>query len=440
MTFVTRKHLSRRTLLRGAGTALALPLLDSMIPAQTLWSKTAAIPALRFAACYVPHGMIMNRWWPVGDGADFEFGPIAKPLEPYRNWLTFVSGTCSNFEGGHVISNATWLNGVAPKRTEAEDVGSGVTIDQMIASKIGQDCAFPSLEIALEDYASHVGNCEPGLSCVYLNTLSWRTPTTPLPMEINPRVVFERLFGDGSNAQARAARMRSNSSILDSITRDIGHLQQGLGAGDRARLDSYVENVREVERRIQKASEQQAKSDVAVPDTPIGIPDTFEEHARLMFDLQALAFQADLTRVITFMMARELSTRTYPAVNVSDGHHQCSHHQNVPEQIDKHARINTYHVKQFASFLEKLKSTPDGDSNLLDRSMILYGSGMGNGNVHSHDPLPILVAGGGAGQIKGNRNIKVPEHTPLANLMLAMVGKTGMEVDHVGNSNGTIDL
>jgi hypothetical protein len=259
-------------------------------------------------------------------------------------------------------------------------------------------------------------------------------------MEINPRVVFERLFGDGSTAEARAARARSNGSILDSITHDIGRLEKGLGPSDRARLDSYLDNVREIERRIQKASERQANSPVAVPDTPIGIPDSFEEHVKLMFDLQALAFQADLTRVISFMLARELSTRTYPAVNVADGHHQCSHHQNVPEQIDKHARINGYHVRQFAGFLEKLKNTPDGDGSLLDHVMILYGSGMGNGNVHSHDPLPILVAGGGAGQIKGNRAIKVPEHTPLANLLLAMVHKSGLHADQVGNSNGTIEI
>jgi len=332
------------------------------------------------------------------------------------------------------------LNGVAPKRTEAEDVGSGVTIDQMMAAKMGQETAFPSLELALEDYASHVGNCEPGLSCVYLNTLSWRTPTTPLPMEINPRVVFERLFGDGSNAEARTARQKDNGSILDSITHDVNRLQRGLGPADRVRLDAYLENVREIERRIQKASQQQNNANVEVPDTPIGVPDTFEDHCKLMFDLQALAFQADLTRVITFMLARELSTRTYPNINVADGHHQISHHQYVPEQMDKHARVNTYHVKQFAGFLEKLRSTPDGDGTLLDHSMIMYGSGMGNGNVHSHDPLPILVAGGAVGQIKGNRHVKMPAHTPLANLLLTLAGKSGLEVEKVGNSNGRIEL
>jgi len=438
--FLTKKHLPRRTFLRGMGVTLALPLLDSMIPARTAWANTVAKPNLRFAACYVPHGTIMGKWYPVGDGADFEFSQILKPLEPFRNYVTVVSGTCSNFEGGHVISNATWLNGVAPKRTEAEDVGSGVTIDQMIAAKTGQETAFPSLELALEDYASHVGNCEPGLSCVYLNTLSWRTPTTPLPMEINPRVVFERLFGDGSNAEARSARQKSNTSILDSITQDVNRLQHGLGPADRVKLDAYLDNVREIERRIQKASQQQNTLNVEVPDTPIGVPDSFEEHCKLMFDLQALAFQADLTRVIAFMMARELSTRTYPAINVADGHHQISHHQYVPEQMEKHAKVNGYHVKQFAGFLEKLRSTPDGDGNLLDHSMILYGSGMGNGNVHSHDPLPILVAGGGAGQIKGNRHIKMPGHTPLANLLLSLVGKAGLEVEKVGNSNGRIEL
>jgi hypothetical protein len=437
--FITKKHLHRRTFLRGMGVTVALPLLDSMIPARTALAATAAKPALRFAACYVPHGMIMGRWYPIGDGADFEFSQILKPLEPYRDRLTVVSGLCSNFEGGHVISNATWLNGVAPKRTEAEDVGSGITVDQMIAAKTGQDTVFPSLEFALEDYASHVGNCEPGLSCVYLNTLAWRTPTTPLPMEINPRVAFERLFGDGTTAEARAARQRNNGSILDSITRDVSRLQKGLGPADRVRMNAYLENVREIERRIQKATEQ-SKSNVGVPDTPIGVPDSFEEHAKLMFDLQALAFQADLTRVITFMMARELSTRTYPAINVADGHHQISHHQYVAEQMDKHARVNNYHVKHFAYFLEKLRSTPDGDGSLLDHSMIMYGSGMGNGNVHSHDPLPTLVAGGACGQIKGNRHVKVPAHTPLANLLVTISGKAGVEVDKIGNSNGRVDL
>jgi uncharacterized protein DUF1552 len=438
--FLTKKHLPRRTFLRGMGATVALPLLDAMIPAHTAWSTTKAKPSLRFAACYVPHGSIMARWDPTGDGSDFEFSPILKPLEPFRDRLTVVSGTCSNFEGGHVISNATWLNGVAPRRTEAEDVRSGVTIDQMIAAKAGNDTALPSLELALEDYASFVGNCEPGLSCVYLNTLSWRTPTTPLPMEINPRAVFERMFGDRSTTGARAARQRNNGSILDSITNDVGRLRQSLGPADRGWLESYLENLREIERRVQQASEQQNKTSVEMPDTPLGVPHTFEEHCELMFDLQVLAFQADLTRVITFMLARELSTRTYPAINVVDGHHQISHHQNVPTQMDRHARVNTYHVKHFAGFLEKLRSTPDGDGNLLDHSMILYGSGMGNGNVHSHDPLPILVAGGGMGQIKGNQHVKVPFHTPLANLLLTLVGKGGLDVEKVGNSTGRIDI
>jgi hypothetical protein len=437
--YITKKHLDRRTFLRGAGVALGLPLLDSMIPAQTPLAKTAAKPTLRFATCYVPHGAIMADWYPVGDGKDFKFSRILKPLEAFRDQVTVVSGLASNFEGGHVISSATWLNGVPPKKTEAEDVGSGVTIDQMIAQQIGQETAFPSLELTLEDYASHVGNCEPGHSCVYLNTLSWRTPTTPLPMEINPRVVFERLFGDGSTQEARAARLRNNASILDSISKDVNRLQRGLGSNDRTRMDSYLENVREVERRIQRAS-QLHQSELAVPDTPLGVPDTFEEHAGLMFDLQILAFQADLTRVITFMMARELSARTYPQIGVPDAHHPTSHHQGVAEQIEKHTKINNYHVQMLAGFLNKLKSTPDGDGNLLDHSMIMYGSGMGNGNVHSHDPLPILVAGGVTGKMQGNRHLKMRDHTPLANLLLAMVNKAGVETNAVGNSSGRVDL
>ena len=330
MRIITRKHIPRRTFLRGLGVTLSLPLLDSMVPAQTPLAKTAANPQIRLGLCFIPHGAVMANWTPIGDGTDFKLNRTMAPLAPFKDQLVVVTNLAHKMAapagpgdngGDHTRSPAVFLNGVHPKRTDGADIQAGITIDQIAAGRIGQETPLPSLELATEDFSGLVGSCDVGFSCAYMNTISWRTPTTPLPMEINPRVVFERLFGDGSNAKARAARMRSNSSILDSITRDIGHLQQGLGTGDRARLDSYVENVREVERRIQKASEQQAKSDVAVPDTPIGIPDTFEEHARLMFDLQALAFQADLTRVIAFMMARELSTRTYPAVNVSDGHH-----------------------------------------------------------------------------------------------------------------------
>jgi hypothetical protein len=350
-----------------------------------------------------------------------------------------VSGCAINAENGHAISNSMWLNGVRP--AHGTEIRSGITVDQMIAAQIGQDTMFPSLEIATEDHSTELGTCGGDYACAYMNTISWRTPTTPLPMELNPRVLFERMFGgDGATAELRRSRLQDNLSLLDGVTQSVKSLSRGLDARDQARLSDYLENVREIERRISRAEKQSLESPLAAPETPVGVPDTFEEHAKLMFDLWALAFEGNMTRVVSFMMARELSTRTYPQIGVSEGHHPVSHHQNNPEQIEKHAKINTYHVSLFADFLEKLRSTPDGDGNILDHSMILYGSGMSNGNVHSHDVLPTLIAGGAAGKLKGGRHIKVRQLTPLANVLISLLDKTGMRTDRLGDSSGRVEI
>jgi hypothetical protein len=436
--FLTKRHMSRRTLLRGAGAAVALPLLDSMVPAQTPLAKTAAKPVLRAGFVYVPHGAIMSQWTPIGND-NFKFSRILKPLEPMRERITVVTGCALNAENGHAISCAMWLNGVRP--AHGTELRSGTTIDQLIAAKIGQETRYPSLEIATEDHSTELGSCGGDYACAYMNTISWRTATTPNPMELNPRVVFERLLGgDGATAEQRAARLRDNLSLLDGVTQSVRDLSQKLDARDRTRLAEYLDNVREIERRIAQAERQNQESNLSAPDAPVGIPDSFEEHAKLLFDLWALAFQGDITRVTSFMLARELSTRTYPQIGVPDGHHPTSHHQNVPEQIEKHAKINTYHISLFAQFLEKLRSTPDGEGNLLDHSMILYGSGMSNGNVHSHDILPAVIAGGAAGRLKGNRHVKAPLATPLSNLLVALVEKGGVAADHLGDSSGRIEL
>jgi len=448
MTIVTKKHLSRRTLLQGIGTAISLPLLDSMIPALTAQTKTAANVVPRAGFIYVPHGAVMDKWTPVGTGADFEFGPILSPLAKHRDNVIVLSNLCHHQaealgDGGadHSRATATWLNGVHAKKTEGEDVRAGTTVDQMAAEKIGQETRFPSLEIATEDMTGLIGACDVGYSCAYMNTISWRTPTTPLPMEINPRVVFERLFGgDGATAEQRAARLKDNLSLLDGIAQSAKDLSKTLDARDKVRLSDYLENVREIERRIEQAEKKHSDSEIAAPDTPAGVPDSYEEHVKLLYDLWAIAFQGDITRVTTFMMARELSTRTYPQIGVPDGHHPVSHHQNVPERMDQHAKINTYHIGLFAGFLDKLRNTPDGNGNLLDHSMILYGSGMSNGNVHSHDILPALIAGGAAGRMKGNLHVKAPLMTPLSNLLVAMLDKAGIAADRLGDSSGRIDI
>jgi hypothetical protein len=435
--FITRKHLSRRTMLRGMGAAVALPLLDSMLPAQTPLSK----PTVRLGFVYLPHGAIMNQWTPAAEGAGFEFSPILKPLEPLRDYVNVISGLghkAADTTAVHSLSPTTWLSGVRPKPTQGVDAFAGVTADQIAAQQIGQDSLLPSLELATEDNSALIGACDRDYGCIYMNTLSWRTPTTPLPMEINPRKVFERLFGSGGSAEERTARIQEDRSILDQITVDAGALQKMLGSKDRAMVGDYLESVREIERRIQKAGQQQLDSYSELPEAPVGIPYAFEEHINLMYDLLALAYQTNVTRVFTFMVAREESNKTYPQIGVHDGHHATSHHQNKPEKIEKLVKIQHYHIGLFARFLEKLKSTPDGDGSLLDHSVLLYGSNMSNSNVHNHFPLPNLLVGGGAGTLKGGRHLRYEDHTPMTNLLVSAMDKAGIRQETLGDSTGRL--
>jgi len=438
---ITKKHLPRRTFLRGVGVSLALPLLDSMIPAQTLTRKTAAAASPRLGFVYVPHGAIMDKWTPATDGSGFEFPPILKSLEPFRDRLNIVSGCghrAADSTAVHSLSPTTWLSGVRPKPTQGTDAFAGVTADQIAAMAIGQDNILPSMELAIEDHSGLIGACDRDYGCIYMNTLSWRTPTTPLPMEVNPRKVFERMFGQGGSAADRLARIDSDRSILDAVTKEATGLQAKLGPQDRIKISEYLENVREIERRIQKAS-QQVDPNMKLPEQPAGIPFSYEEHVGIMYDLLALAYQANVSRVFTFMMAREVSNRTYPQVGVSDGHHATSHHQNRADKIEKLVKIQTYHLTLFSKFLQKLNTTQDGDGSLLDHSLILYGSNMSNSNAHNHFPLPTLVLGGGAGTMKGGYHIKQPDHTPMTNVLLTMLHKAGVPVESLGDSTGVIE-
>lgn len=439
MSIVTKKHLSRRALLRAAGASVALPLLDSMVPALTAQSQTAARAVRRLGFVYVPHGAIMQHFTPATEGANFAFSPILNPLEPLRERVVVVSNlahrTADN-AGVHSLSPPTWLSGVRPAEKEG-NIRGGITADQIAAETLGRATQFPSLDLATEDHSNLIGACDGGYSCTYINTLSWRTPTTPLPMEINPRVVFERLFGDGGTPEERLARIQQNRSVLDAVTQQAKRLNLRLGAPDRNALNNYLENVREIERRLAKSSTQEASPETSMP-APLGIPESFEEHIKLMFDLQVLAYQADLTRVSTFMLARELSQRTYPNVKAFDPHHSVSHHQDDPVKIDTLTRIQTYHASMFAYYLEKLRSTADGDGSLLDHSLILYGSNMSSSNLHNHYPLPVVLAGGAAGHVAGNRHLKCAEETPMTNLLVSLLDKTGIPIERLGDSTGTI--
>jgi hypothetical protein len=438
--FIFKKHLPRRTFLRGMGAAVTLPLLDSMLPAQTPLSRTAAKALPRLGFVYVPHGAIMDQWTPKTEGADFEMTRILKPLDPFRDRLNIVTGLghrAADSTAVHSLSPTTWLSGVRPKPTQGVDAYAGVTADQIAAQQIGQDTVLPSMELAIEDASGLIGACDRDYGCIYMNTLSWRTHTTPLPMEINPRKVFERMFGQGGSAADRAARTQEDRSILDAITHQASDLQRSLGAEDRATVGDYLDNVREIERRIQKA-EQQVSADVTLPEEPPGIPFSYEQHVGIMYDLLALAYQANITRVFTFMMAREVSNRTYPQVGVPDGHHATSHHQNRPDKIEKLVKIQNYHLTLFAKFLDKLRSTPDGDGSLLDHSTILYGSNMSNSNAHNHFPLPSLVLGSGAGQIQGGRHLRYPDHTPMTNLLVTLLEKAGVHQETLGDSTGRL--
>jgi hypothetical protein len=437
--FITKKHLARRTFLRGMGVTLALPLLESMVPARTLLAQTAARPLPRLGFVYVPHGAIMTEWTPDTAGAGFEFKSILKPLEAYRENVNIISGlghAAADSSAVHSLSPTTWLSGVRPKKTQGVDAYAGVTADQIAAQTIGQESILPSMELATEDHSGLIGSCDRDYGCIYMNTLSWRTPTTPLPMEINPRKVFERMFGAGGSVEQRLARSREDRSILDAIRTEASTLQVQLGPADRHTLDQYLENVREIERRIQLAEQSQGDEDLLLPERPSGIPFHYEDHIKLMYDLLALAYQANLTRVATFMVSREVSNRTYPQVGVTDGHHAISHHQNRAEAMEKNVRIQTYNVNLFKYFLDRLENTPDGDGTLLDNSLILYGSNMSTSNAHDHFPLPNVLVGGRGVKMRGGQHLKYADRTPMANLLVTMLDKVGVREERLGDSTG----
>jgi hypothetical protein len=440
MTFITKAHLSRRTFLRGAGVTLALPLLESMIPAATLLGQTAAKPRTRLGAIYFPHGAIMPQWTPATEGAGFELSGILQPLKPFYNHINVISDLRhanaygSGATANHNRSAAAYLSG-AFAETGAQP-SLGITVDQIAAQKIGQDTPLPSLELTIEEPSL---NCGDGLSCSYRDTISWQGPHAPLPMQNNPQVVFERLFGDGNTAEQRKTRRAQSISLLDSVVGEATSLQRKLPATDRTRLDQYLSDVREIERRVQKAGEQ-LSDDLPVPAAPTGVPRDVEEHIKLMYDLQVLAWQAEITRVSTFLMCKELSGATYPKSGVRDAFHTLSHHSNVKENIERFAVLNTYHVGLFAYFLEKLRATPDGDGTLLDHSLVLYGSGMSDGNQHNHTDLPVVLAGGASGRLKGGRHLRHPKNTPMANLLVAMLDTLNIPTDKFGDSNGEVSL
>jgi hypothetical protein len=442
MTFVTKKHLSRRTFLRGAGVAVSLPLLESMIPAMTPLARAAANPKTRLACIYFPHGATMDKWTPAKQGTGFEFTEILKPLEPLRERINIITGlglplaygSDGSAGANHTRSSAVFISGAHPETGAQAKLG--ITVDQVAARHMGQDTPLPSIELSIEDGGL---NCGAGFSCAYRNTISWQSPSSPLPMENNPQVVFERLFGDGSTDAERAARRAQSRSLLDSVTADVKTLEKKLPATDRSRLDQYLNDVREIERRIQKA-EQQVSADLKVPKAPVGIPTDFEQHIKLMFDLQVLAWQADITRITTLMLAKEVSNATYPNSGVRDPFHNLSHHSNSRENMDRFAILNRYHVTMLAYLLEKLKATPDGDGNLLDHSMLLYGSGISDGNQHNHDPIPVILAGGASGRLQGGRHLVFPQKTTLSNLLLTMLDKLDVRVDSFGDSTGRLEV
>jgi hypothetical protein len=438
--YITKKQFPRRTFLRGMGTSVALPLLDAMVPALAAGPE----PVTRYSFLHVPHGASPGYWQPTGDGKSWQLSDILQPLSSLKEYITVVSdtdhamaGSLSPEEsaGDHSRTAAVFLSGAHPKRTEGQDIYAGITIDQVLARHIGQTSPLPSLELCIEDVGS-LGVCGVGYSCAYTNTISWSSPTSPLPMERNPQVVFERLFGDGGTPEARAARRREDRSILDSIVADMGRLKRNLGPSDLARVDDYLQDVREIERRIALA-EKSAHIEAERPEQA-ELP--FDQHVKLMFDLQKLAFMADITRITTMMLSRDLSATVYPESGVPDAYHALSHHQQDPVRMERYSKINRYHVAVVAYFLEQLRSTADGDASLLDNSVVLYGSPMGNSNLHDHLRLPVFLAGHGAGKYEGNRHIRNPKGTPMANLLLAMAEKEGVHLDSFGDSTDVMTV
>jgi hypothetical protein len=437
---LSKKSLPRRTFLRGVGVTLALPLLDAMVPAATALAATAAAPVRRLGFVFMPMGCDVTRWTPPGKDKLDELSPTLSSLAPVKEHVSVLSNMelQNAYPGTHATSNAAFLSAARAKHTESSDYYLGTTVDQIAAQQIGRDTQLPSLEMAM-DMLQTAGQCDNGYACVYQNNLSWSSPTTPLPAEAHPRLVFESLFGAGGSKGDRQAALRRRASLLDFVKDDITRLGKTLGPADRSKVDQYLESVREVERRIEKAGRDVADNPLPDLDRPVGVPAAYADHARLMFDLQLLALQGDVTRVITFQLARETSNRTYPEIGVNDPHHPLSHHGNDPAKIAKMAKINQFHVSLFAEFLKKLKATPEGNGTLLDHSLYLYGSGMGNPNVHDHINLPILVAGGAAGGMKGGRHIRFGKTTPLANLHLTLLDKVGVRLDRFADSNGKVE-
>jgi hypothetical protein len=443
---ITKMALPRRTFLRGLGVSLALPLLDAMVPAASALARTAGRGVRRFGVVYVPNGIAMRSWTPTTEGAGFEFTPILKPLEPFRDKLLVLSGM-NNVQGGgsHAGRSSGFLTGVTSgdggvtSRSGEYNIHAGISADQLLARELGKQTELASLEVALESRDTS-GSCDVGYSCVYTNTISWRTDTTPLPMEYNPRAVFEQLFGDSgsTDARVRLARIKGQRSILDSVTDRVSALERELGPRDRTRLGEYLEAVRDIERRIQRAEEQSA-SQLPVLEQPPGVPADFRDHARLMFDLQLLAFRSDLTRIITFMLGREISGRTYPEIGVPEAHHPTSHHREEPELLDKLEKINTYHVELFAEYVEKLRSTSDGDGSLLDHTALIYGAGMSNSNMHDPTNIPVLLLGGGAG-IRMGRHVATPKGTPHTNMLLTLLDSFGVPLERLGTSTGKLQF
>ena len=447
---ITKKHLPRRTFLRGLGASVALPLLDSMVPALTAQELTSAAPVKRLGIIYVPNGVFMDNWTPPEGGSDFSLPSTMEPLAPFQDQMLVLTGLSNKMgdawpgegAGDHARAAGAYLTGVHPKKTEGADLQAGLSMDQIIARQLGQHTQLTSLELSLES-RENVGACDPGYACAYANTLCWSSATTPLPMENNPRVVFERLFGgnESTDPEAWRARREEDSSILDAVGDKIAKLQGDLGHRDQLKLDEYLESIRNAERRIQMA-EAQSERELPVIEQPAGVPATFQEHAKIMFDLQLLAFQADLTRVITFMVGHETSQRAYPEIGVPDAHHPLSHHGGSAEKIEKLIRVNGYHAEMFAYYLDRMKNTPDSEGSLLDNSTILYGSGMSDGNGHNHHNLPTLIVGGGTGSIKGNRHLVYPreQETPITNLFLDLLEKFDIPLESFGDSTRNLNV
>ncbi|HWE53726.1 MAG TPA: DUF1552 domain-containing protein [Bryobacteraceae bacterium] len=440
--FLKKSSLDRRTFLRGVGATLALPLLDAMTPAFA--SSGNAIPRLGFI--YIPNGVNLAEWTPKETAPGFAFSSTLSSLEPFRDRVTVLSGLAhhaadrlNDGAGDHSRAAGAFLSGCHAKRTEGADLYLGITADQIAAKALGKDNLLPSLELKLDD-SDIAPLCDEGYTCAYMNTFSWSSPTTPLPMENNPRLVFQRLFGEGQTAKERVIQTREDRSILDAVTGSMKRLQSTLGADDRRKMDQYFDAIREVELRLQRIEAKNADASVVARggSRPLGVPDKFEDHINLMFDLQVLAFQADITRVTTLMIGREEGGRSYPQIGVPDGHHSISHHDNNPEKLAKLAKIDAYHVQQLAIFLGKLRNTPDGGSNLLDNSMILYGGGISNGNMHNHERLPVVVAGGGTGQLKGGRHLEYKQDMPMSNVLRSVLDKAGVHTDTLGDATGLL--